>query len=116
MGELILSPKTESQCMPKRQRWFRGPARAARISISPFRTWSQNRDLREVMGETEIDVILESAKEKYPEAKPRINSDHAPQFIARDFKKLFDLWHDACPNLSLLSPIERENRALGTNR
>jgi putative transposase len=23
-----------------------------------------------------------------------------------------NLWHDACPNLSLLSPIERENRAL----
>ena len=23
-----------------------------------------------------------------------------------------NLWHDACPNLSVLSPIERENRAL----
>jgi putative transposase len=27
------------------------------------------------------------AKEKYPEAKPRIISDNGPQFIARDFKE-----------------------------
>jgi putative transposase len=28
-----------------------------------------------------------TAKEKYPEAKPRIISDNGPQFIARDFKE-----------------------------
>src|SRR5271163_1649506 len=28
-----------------------------------------------------------SAREKYPEAKPRIISDNGPQFIARDFKE-----------------------------
>ena len=44
-------------------------------------------DLRESMKETEIEVILEHAKEKYPEAKPRIISDNGPQFIARDFKE-----------------------------
>jgi len=32
-------------------------------------------------------MILERAKEKYPEAKPRIISDNGPQFIARDFKE-----------------------------
>jgi transposase InsO family protein len=32
-------------------------------------------------------VILQRAKEKYPEAKPRIISDNGPQFIARDFKE-----------------------------
>jgi integrase-like protein len=63
-------------------------------------------DLRESMRETDIEVVLERAKEKYPEAKPRIISDNGPQFIARDFKD------DACPNFTLLSPIERENRAL----
>ena len=31
--------------------------------------------------------FLERAKEKYPEAKPRIISDNGPQFIARDFKE-----------------------------
>ena len=44
-------------------------------------------DLRESMKEADIERILERAKEKYPEAKPRIISDNGPQFIARDFKK-----------------------------
>ena len=44
-------------------------------------------DLRESMKEADIEVILERAKEKYPEAKPRIISDNGPQFIARDFKE-----------------------------
>jgi putative transposase len=44
-------------------------------------------DLRASMTETEIEIILEGAKEKYPEAKPRIISDNGPQFIARDFKE-----------------------------
>ena len=44
-------------------------------------------DLRESMREADIEVILERAKEKHPEAKPRIISDNGPQFIARDFKE-----------------------------
>ena len=44
-------------------------------------------DLRESMTEADIEIILQSAKEKYPEAKPRIISDNGPQFIARDFKE-----------------------------
>jgi putative transposase len=44
-------------------------------------------DLRESMKEADIERILERAKEKYPEAKPRIISDNGPQFIARDFKE-----------------------------
>ncbi len=34
-----------------------------------------------------MELILQRAKEKYPEAKPRIISDNGPQFIARDFKE-----------------------------
>jgi putative transposase len=44
-------------------------------------------DLRESMTEADIEIILQSAKEKYPEAKPRIISDNGPQFISRDFKE-----------------------------
>jgi transposase InsO family protein len=44
-------------------------------------------DLRESMKEADVERILERAKEKYPEAKPRIISDNGPQFIARDFKE-----------------------------
>ena len=36
-------------------------------------------DLRESMKEAEIEMILERAQEKYPEAKPRIISDNGPQ-------------------------------------
>src|SRR5438094_3688560 len=44
-------------------------------------------DLRESMRETDVEVILQRAKENYLEAKPRIISDNGPQFIARDFKE-----------------------------
>ena len=39
------------------------------------------------MKEADIERIVERAKEKYPEAKPRIISDNGPQFMARDFKE-----------------------------
>ncbi len=39
------------------------------------------------MTEAKIEVILQRAKEKYPEARPRIISDNGPQFLARDFKE-----------------------------
>jgi putative transposase len=44
-------------------------------------------DLRESMTEAKIEIILQRAREKHPEAKPRIISDNGPQFIARDFKE-----------------------------
>jgi len=39
------------------------------------------------MSEADIEIILQGAKEKYPEARPRIISDNGPQFIAKDFKE-----------------------------
>lgn len=44
-------------------------------------------DLRESMKEADIEIILQAAREKHPEAKPRIISDNGPQFLARDFKE-----------------------------
>jgi putative transposase len=46
-----------------------------------------NWDLRESMAEADIEIILQGAKEKYPQARPRIISDNGPQFIAKDFKE-----------------------------
>lgn len=43
--------------------------------------------LREAMTEANIEILLEHAKEKFPEARPRIISDNGPQFIAKDFKE-----------------------------
>ena len=48
-------------------------------------------DLREQMSEREIEVILQRARELFPEARPRIISDNGPQFIARDFKEFIRL-------------------------
>ena len=48
-------------------------------------------DIRESMKEVDIEIIMERAKELYPEAKPRIISDNGPQFIAKDFKEFIRL-------------------------
>jgi putative transposase len=70
-------------------------------------------DLREAMRETDIEVILERAKEKYPQAKPRIISDYGPQSIARDFKEFIRISGMTHVRISpYYSPIERQNRTM----
>lgn len=44
-------------------------------------------EIRESMTEEEVEIILERAKEKYPDTRSRIISDNGPQFIAKDFKE-----------------------------
>ena len=44
-------------------------------------------DIRESMTECDVEIITQRARERYPEAKPRVISDNGPQFIARDFKE-----------------------------
>jgi transposase InsO family protein len=44
-------------------------------------------DIRESMTEADIEIILQRAKEKFPNVEPRIISDNGPQFIAKDFKE-----------------------------
>ena len=43
-------------------------------------------EIRETMTEADIEIILQRARERFPQVKPRIISDNGPQFIARDFK------------------------------
>ena len=43
--------------------------------------------LRESMREPDIEILLQRAKEQFPDAHPRIISDNGPQFIAQDFKE-----------------------------
>ena len=45
-------------------------------------------DIREQMTEIDVGIVVQRAKEKYPDASPRIISDNGPQFIAKDFKEL----------------------------
>ena len=44
-------------------------------------------EIRERMTENDVTTILQRAREKFPDARPRIISDNGPQFIAKDFKE-----------------------------
>lgn len=48
-------------------------------------------EIREAMTEADIECILQRARERYPEARPRIISDNGPQFVAKDFKEFIRL-------------------------
>lgn len=44
-------------------------------------------ELRESMTEADVEIVLQRARESYPQAKPRVISDNGPQFVAKDFKE-----------------------------
>jgi transposase InsO family protein len=46
-----------------------------------------HHEIREKMEESDVETILQRAKEAYPNEKPRLISDNGPQFIAKDFKE-----------------------------
>lgn len=53
-------------------------------------------EISESMREQDVELVLQKALEKHPNAKPRIISDNGPQFIAKDFKsflRIFGLSH-----------------------
>ena len=44
-------------------------------------------EIRETMKEAEIELVIQRARERFPDVYPRIISDNGPQFIAKDFKE-----------------------------
>ena len=46
-----------------------------------------HHELRASMTEADVEIIIQRALEKHPDARPRIISDNGPQFIAKDFKE-----------------------------
>lgn len=44
-------------------------------------------EIREAMKESDVEIILQRARENVPDARPQIISDNGPQFIAKDFKE-----------------------------
>jgi putative transposase len=46
-----------------------------------------HHEIREKMEESDIEVILQRAREAHPGVTPRIISDNGPQFLAKDFKE-----------------------------
>ena len=46
-----------------------------------------HQEIREKMEESDVETIIQRAREAYPGVTPRIISDNGPQFIAKDFKE-----------------------------
>ncbi len=44
-------------------------------------------EIREAMTEGDVEIIIQRAREKYPDEQTRVISDNGPQFIAKDFKE-----------------------------
>lgn len=44
-------------------------------------------EIKECMKEEDVEIVIQKAREKYPEAKPKVISDNGPQFVAKDFKE-----------------------------
>ena len=44
-------------------------------------------EIREKMEESDVEIILQRARESHPDARPRIITDNGPQFVAKDFKE-----------------------------
>jgi putative transposase len=49
-------------------------------------------DIRPQMTEADSEIVLQRAREAYPNARPQVISDNGPQFVARDFKEFIRLW------------------------
>jgi len=59
--------------------------------LDGFSRYIVHWEIREAMKESDVEIILQRAREKFPEAKPRIISDNGPQFIAKDFKEFIKI-------------------------
>jgi putative transposase len=59
--------------------------------LDGFSRYIVHWEIRESMKERDVEIILQRAKEKFPNASPRIISDNGPQFAAKDFKEYIRL-------------------------
>jgi putative transposase len=48
-------------------------------------------EIRERMTEADVETIVQRARERFPDSRPRIISDNGPQFVAKDFKEFIRL-------------------------
>ena len=49
-------------------------------------------DIRTTMREIDSEIVLQKAREAYPEARPRIITDQGSQFKSREFKSFITQW------------------------
>jgi len=61
-------------------------------------------EIREAMKERHVEMIVQRAREKFPDVAPRVISDNGPQFIAKDFKEFIRLCSMSHVRTSLFYP------------
>jgi putative transposase len=76
-------------------------------------------EIRPTMLEMEIETIIQRARERFPDTRPRIISDNGPQFVARDFKEFIRICGMTHVRTSAYYPqsngkIERWHRSVKT--
>jgi transposase InsO family protein len=59
--------------------------------LDGFSRYLVHWEIRERMREEDVAVVVQRAREKFPEARPRIISDNGKQFVSREFKELIRL-------------------------
>ncbi|HOX40242.1 MAG TPA: IS3 family transposase [Candidatus Brocadiia bacterium] len=59
--------------------------------LDGFSRYVVHWEIRERMTQRDVEVILQRARELYPDAQARLISDNGPQFIGRDFKSYISL-------------------------
>lgn len=55
--------------------------------LDGFSRYIVHWEIRPSMTEADVEIILQRAREQFPDARPRIISDNGPQFIAKDFRE-----------------------------
>lgn len=55
--------------------------------LDGFSRYIVHCEIRTSMTEADVEIVLQRAREKFPEAHPRIISDNGPQYMAKDFRE-----------------------------
>jgi len=55
--------------------------------LDGFSRYIVHWEIRQSMTEADVEIILQRARERFPDARPWIISDNGPQFISKDFKE-----------------------------
>lgn len=55
--------------------------------LDGFSRYIVHWEIRTSMTEADVEIVLQRAREKFPQAAPRVISDNGPQYMAKDFKE-----------------------------
>jgi len=85
--------------------------------IDGYSRYIVHHDLRTHMQEFDVQLVIQAALEKYPDAQPRIITDNGPQYISKDFSRFLKFAELQHVRTSVMYPqsngkIERFHRTI----